>query len=483
LTTVAALGGSDLAKANKPSPVPGSCIPVVLRGADLPWESVLPDDVVAFSYNEGWHQIPVQVDERDIVEFARIYGAYAEGNRFVCSCGEGIFEEVYCDVDTFTGADSDPLLDVNDEIAFMLEDGGSRALQGLLPDGVIDDSGLEVVVEEPIAGMPVYIYLFIRSGTLDPSAGRMYVAYDFRTLSGDYRRTYNTAGIDPESGLRNDDHGAQLNPENSTIRTDVYERHWSYRWTCDRLSLGGGLNLVEREDYWIQPGACGRHNGTFNAQEGAFIANISGPVRAIRSFVGANSGPLVQMDRIYYQAREDTAIHLRVHPRPAVGIFYIDHTMDALGMTYANNLNPTGVPMDGVPDRLTLGPIEWELVTGDQGSMLRLHTTDTDIVFPDGSTSLYYEDKLNTDTDLCESCLVGCPEPEPLGDQHLIGASGVWNTAPLPNTDPRLLAVNYLTARVTTLYGESMWSAEDAQLLRDYTLQPMRWRVVSWPAR
>lgn len=460
----------------------GFCIPVVLQGADLPWRDVRPEQVVAFSYRNGWVQVPIQVDERDVVEFAQVYGAYAEGNPLVSDYGAGIFEEMYCDPNTYTGADSDPLLDENDEVVFMLEDCGAQAPSNEFPEGVDRDSGVEVILGHSSETVRVYIYLFVQDGSLVPSAGQAYVAYEFRTLAGPYTESYNTAGNDPETGLRNDDHGVQLNPEDSWIRTATYARHWSYRWTVDSLSLGDGPSLVEREDYWIQPGACGRHNGTFNAQEGAFIANISGPVRAIRSFVGANSGPLVQMDRIYYQAREEVTINLRVHPRPAVGIFYVDHTMEAIGMKYANDLNPAGVVIDGVPDRLVAGPITWELISGAQGSILRIHSTETDIDFPEGTMTLYYEDKLNTTTNLCESCHDGCADPVPLGDEHLIGASGVWNTAPLPNTDPRLLATNFLTTRITTFYGLASWTEEDARLRYEQTLQPVSFRVRSWPA-
>lgn len=455
--------------------------PIVIAGALLQWGDVLPSEVVAFAYRDDWHQIPVQVDERDIREFAQIYGSLSDDAIGRGGFGSHVFEEVYCDPDTFTGLDSNPTLDANDEIVFMAHDAGTRAETIEGPVGTQAGSGVEIALVDPLSDEATFVYLFLQDGTLDPSAGVSYVDYDFHLLSGEYRSTYNTAGNDESTGARNEDHGEQLNPEDSIIRTTVYERHWSYRWTCDRLSLFGGSSLVEREDYWISPGACSRNMGTFNAQEGAFIANISGPVRAIRSFLGANSGPLVQVDRIYYEAREDVAIYVRVHPRSAVGMFYVDHTVAAIGMTYFNDLNPTGVMIDGKPDRLEVGPICWELVAGDQGSMIRLHEMLTDIDFERDDLTLFYVDDVNTAINLCQACLEGCREPETLGDDHLIGASGVWNTAPLPNTDPSLLATQFLTTLTTLYYGEAGWTPADAMMRQAWADIPMGVQWTPWP--
>jgi hypothetical protein len=447
--------------------------PVVLLGSVLPWSNVAPGDVVAFVYNDGWSQIPVQIDERDVREFSTIYGASAEGNPFTADFGTGVFETVYCDSETFTGSDTDPTVDADDEIVFMACDIGGRAPEGSNPAHVEATSGLELRLVDPLTAASGYVYLFVQDGTLDPAAGVSYVAYDFSLDAGDYRSSYNTGGIDAETGERNDDFGKPLNPEDSWIRTSVYERHWSYRWTCDHLSLYGGVNLVEREDYWIAPGACVRHIGTFNAQEGCFIANVSGPVRAIRSFLGANSGPSVQVDRIYYRAREDVAIYLRVHPRSAVGTFYIDYTPAAIGMTYANDLNPGGVPVDGLPDDLILGAVTWELMTGEAGSLVHVHDLDTDIAFADDEITLFYADEMDTETRLCSACLEGCEQLIPIGDAHLIAASGIWITGALPNTDPALLGTQYLTMTSVNYLGPSGWGREEAERLAQCVAHPI----------
>jgi hypothetical protein len=48
--------------------------PVVITGSDVPWFLGLSvDRVVGFRYQGGWVQIPVQIDERDTVDFGVVY--------------------------------------------------------------------------------------------------------------------------------------------------------------------------------------------------------------------------------------------------------------------------------------------------------------------------------------------------------------------------------------------------------------------------
>jgi len=54
--------------------------PVVLAGSELPGLLGLePDRIVAFRYTTGWIQIPVQVDERSLVDFGIVYGLLPVG--------------------------------------------------------------------------------------------------------------------------------------------------------------------------------------------------------------------------------------------------------------------------------------------------------------------------------------------------------------------------------------------------------------------
>ena len=52
------------------SPLNRPADPVVLTGADVPGlTGIAPGDLVAFRYDSGWQQIPVQVDERAMKDF------------------------------------------------------------------------------------------------------------------------------------------------------------------------------------------------------------------------------------------------------------------------------------------------------------------------------------------------------------------------------------------------------------------------------
>jgi len=459
--------------------------PVVLKGSDVPTlQGAAPSDVVAFRYDGGWVQIPVQVDERDQVEFARVYGAYDTGVNptGLAQGATGVFEEQYTDTGTFAGADSDPNVDADDEIVFMARDAGDAAGVVSEPVGVVADSGVEVQIDDPVDGGLGYVYLFRQAGGLDPAAGQQYVTYDFNLLSGDYKTTYLLDGGPGSS------HGPQYNAEDSTITTAHYERHWSFRSTNDALRIfagaATGVDILEKRDYWIAPGSCGRHNGTFNAQEGAFFANRSGPVRAIRSFMGNNSGPLTQSEIVYYEAREDARSFARVHSRPATGIGFADYSTAAFGMTYANSNNPAGVTIDGVADSVTAGPMAWELVTGPQGSVVSGGIIDTDIPNYFAGVTSYYRDELNTAVQICQPCeeapTAVCPTVGTENDPHLIGSHGAYSTTALPNTDPRNPPFNNLEGTLIVYYDAPGLDAVDAAERRAWIDTPLAATASPW---
>src|SRR5437868_13980225 len=48
--------------------------PVVLTGASVPsLNGIPPTDLVAFRYSEAWQQVPVQVDERAVLDYGLVY--------------------------------------------------------------------------------------------------------------------------------------------------------------------------------------------------------------------------------------------------------------------------------------------------------------------------------------------------------------------------------------------------------------------------
>jgi hypothetical protein len=221
------------------------------------------------------------------------------------------------------------------------------------------------------------------------------------------------------------------NPEDSTVLARAYALHFGDRWLNDGLTIAAGdaneADLLERSRIQLTPVTCGRSEDTFNgviAPTGpkAFIVNISGPVRGVRSYMGANSGNLTSATDFFYPDRVDTVGDLRVHTIPGVMTFE-DLTTNLAGMRYSDDLAPDPVPVDGVPDVLPAGTPSWQLVSGPQGSLVTVRGLETTI--PDLVTDRWYLDDAS-------------PEPVPCtGDAVAWGQHGVRVFGPLPCTDPR----------------------------------------------
>ncbi|MFA9400887.1 MAG: hypothetical protein ACERKT_07235 [Acidobacteriota bacterium] len=428
--------------------------PIVLTGADLPRLSGTdPADLSAYRRENGdWVQIPVQVDERVDADYRALY-PFPDKN-FVA--GGPMVINAYADPGTLVGADTDPLIDGDDEIAMMARDAGERVpdLSGPIPDAASYDGATEVKVTDPVNGDTGYVYLFNEAGQKDQGAGQRYVAYDFDLLSGDYLTTY---GFDDGP-----------NPESSSITSGFYETSHSDRWVNDELRLRAGastgVDILDRDKAQFYPGVCGRSTDSFagynsSAAEGSFVINKSGPVRAIRSYIGANSGPYTQREHVYYEQRQDIRTFLRVHAIPQV-MQFVDYSPEAAGMTYRNELNPVGVTIDGVPDALaaglpggiTSGTSTWEQVTGPQGSVDVITNMQSDIEGL-GLTNYYLDDSTPS----------GGAETQCTGDAFAYGASGAWINTALPNTDPRSDTAKAVTANRSFYYGAPGASVDRAE--------------------
>ncbi|MEA2420137.1 MAG: hypothetical protein QOE60_2343 [Thermoleophilaceae bacterium] len=360
-----------LAPAAQAKPLDRPDDPVVLTGAATPsLVGATPTAVVAFAWEGRWKQIRVQVDERKSFDLRLAYP-----NPFSCA-GNGLcyppFSTApklrYADPGTLVGADTDPKLDADDELVFMAKDAGSAAAAAADPATVVAGSRVQVKVRDPLDGGVGYVYLFKQKGKLDPGVGAAYVTYAFNLASGSYPATYKFA--------------AGTNTESSTVVTRYYSRRFSDRWQESELKItrGGasGADILDRAENQFAPDVCGRSRLTFSRGEGAFLINRTGPVRAIRSFLGANSGPMTESQQIFYRAREDDSVFLRVHPIPSV-MSFLDYSPAAGGMTYRNNNNTGGVTIDGAPDTVAPGVLSWESVDGAQGGLTSVHTWDTDV--------------------------------------------------------------------------------------------------------
>ena len=399
--------------------------PVVMSGAQVPaLQDVTAGDVVAFRwFNNAWDQVPVQVDERKSVDLGTVYN----------STPMGFATTVYADPGTFTGADGDADVDADDELAFMAKDVGLEAPSGTAAPAGVVAGAVKVRVRTTLGGTTRdgWIYLFERSGGLSPGAGEQYVSYSFQLLSGAYKTTYKL-----QDGP---------NPENTTITTPFYVDHFSDRWLNDQIRVKTGnateVDILDRAKARLAPGNCGRSEDTFNDAEGAFIANRAGPVRAIRSYIGANSGPLTQREHVFYEQRQDIRTFLRVHAVPGP-LDYFDYSAAASGMTYRNNLNTAGVRIDGTPDTPAAGQLAWETVDGPQGGLSMVHSVASNV--PNLAPTSYYLD---------DSTPGGGAETQCTGDAASYGASGPWTGGSLPNTDPRSTPF-YSLASTRTIYFE-----------------------------
>ena len=445
--------------------------PVVLTGAQLSaLSAVKATDVVAFARREGaWQQIPVQVDERLVQDFCEIYGKSSGRwtSEPACKTTKAVSALFYADAETYTGADPDPLLDLDDEVVFMARDGGDRAGSFSDPAGVVSGSGVELELSDGDAH--AWVYLFERDETgLEPSAGQDYVQYTFSLKGLDYKSDYDLYG----TSCGGED--ATCNPtmtEDSIIEGAAYTRRFVARWVTDSLQITAGdatgVDILDLHQSRFGPDNCGRHVLTYSTAEGAFIANIDGPVRAIRSYLGANSGPLTQRDHHFYDRREDIVTQLRVHATSAGIMDLLDYSSAATGMTYYNDLNPEGLAIDGVADVANEeGVPQWELVTGDQGSLVMTGTFNTS--FDTSFAHFFWADEATPSFPQCDtSTILDAP------DEQAFGMSGVWLDGALPDTDPKNGSVEHTLTRRILYYQEPNLALESALTLVAGAQQPV----------
>ena len=227
-----------------------------------------------------------------------------------------------------------------------------------------------------------------------------------------------------------------------TVVTPSYRQQFGDRWLNNGLSItqGGapGTNILERNHYYVT-NTCSRSEDTFdgganNPGEGAFVANISGPVRAIRSYIGANSYLYTVNTDVFYPDRQDTVTELRGHAGlPGYGSAD-DFVTNTRGLTYTDPAN-SGVAIDGQPDAVSpiafttgsTAPASWQMVSGPQGSLVTVRSIATDITGLNATT--VYQDRSPASPPQCT------------GDAAAWGQNGVDLTSPVgsvPVTDPTL---------------------------------------------
>ncbi len=425
--------------------------PVLLTGEDVPdLIGVATDRVVAFRFVYGtWVQLPVQVDERAMVDLGAIKN----------TSDTGISTLQYTDGATWTGADPDPKVDADDEIVFMARDGfgqahdiddGTTSYTLSAPLHVVAGSGVEIEIADPLGDDErSWVYLFESDGTLDPGADTQYVDYEFDLLSGGYKSSYRIGG------------GA--NPEESWVTTSAYSNHFSDRWIMNKLRIprGGatGVDILDRHKSGFA-GSCARTEDTFSIGGGAFVANKSGPVRAIRSYLGANSGTFTQRTHLMYESRHVIVTDLRVHAIPATRDWF-DYSASAKGMKYTNSELSGRVRINGVVDAVPTTPAAWELVGGEQGSIALTQSVETTIDFDPGSKRQYYSDTTTPQETQCT------------GDGYEYGASGPWIDESIPCTDATQGCTDTLRSTRTISYLDPFARIATARTIAAQAVTPL----------
>jgi hypothetical protein len=419
--------------------------PVVLDGSALPkLIGTAPQHVVGFSWDgKKWNQIPVQVDQRDLVNPGQLlnrptsaYAKLPDGSpyKILVYTNPSVASPGYTWWPTFTGVAGHTGLGADDEVSFLSNDAGQRAPAGIAAPAGVDAASLEQVkANDSLASNQVgYVYLFSSSTLTGGGAGTTGVKYTFSLDSGDYEATYHMG-----SGANPPNNTTTPNPEHSSVVTPAYSQTMGDRWLNNGLSIttgqSTGANILERSRVQLTPGTCGRSEDTFDnvipssPYEGGFIVNISGPVRAIRSSIGANSGQYTVDTDVFYPQREDSTVDLRVHVIPGAMLFN-DFVTGTTGLRYSDSNTTAGVSLDGHPDAVLTAPASWQMVSGPQGSLVTTRSVSTDITGL--QTSTYYLDQSPALETPCT------------GDASAWGQSGQAIVGPgagnLPCTDPTI---------------------------------------------
>jgi len=350
----------------------------------------MPDDIVAFKYqSSSWVQIPIQIDERVLLDITEPYDSLeleeirSMGNECLRNSTRDTTWNVlfYADAETHIGADTAATFDNDDELLFMTKDAGMQSSANAYPTGTLQGSVCEIAVTDPLEMDAIigYIYLFVQNGSLDQAAGLDYITYDFTYKSDSvYLDDYIECVLDDPT----------VNPEESTISTNNYTLGFTRRWQEDLLQItasdcsntASGIDILDRHQIFINAGTCGSTEDRFSGSEGAHITAIDGPIRAIRSIMGAASGPFTQLDILATQCQVRYNMYFRLHPANGFNDVYDMSASIADSLTYYSERNPNGIIVNGTNEVLdTEDPDEWALYEGTPGSLIISWDYETDM--------------------------------------------------------------------------------------------------------
>ena len=216
------------------------------------------------------------MDERALIDLGTVYNESAKRRE-----GHDLYRSEY-----LRRRRSRPDLDANDEIVFMGDRRWiSRRRRARIRPGWSPEAVRRCASTTPSAIRPTLSSTCTgRRATSTPSAGRPYVDYDVQPPLGRLQDAPTSSHDGP-------------NPEDSTVTTRFYSttspiagrrrRAQDHRAAAPPASTSSTATRTSSP-----PATAGAARTRSTTREGAFIVNKSGPVRAIRSYIGANSGPL-----------------------------------------------------------------------------------------------------------------------------------------------------------------------------------------------
>lgn len=377
-------GASDVALARSNlAPVPPSLTrqhaPVIITGGHFSDLTDTPlEELFVYTYQGITPiQTPFQIDERD---------------------ADGVYVTL-----------EDGQLDDNDELVFMAVDGGGWVDNPwLYADGTIITPTYVITLTDPISNTHAWAYVFCSDG-LSRTFTADYISYD----DGSDRIT---------------------SPGRYAIGFNA-----TYAFQ-DYLTLGSSsLDLLDRSKLRItatvvsKPTSANEQNITKDN-----VHAIDGPVRVTR--VSTNTLTMldqsVQMTRTLFAYRSLVVqpAMVAVPDVPAVQTTYYRTSMDwneqAVGMTYYDANNPTGVTIDGSADAVTVSPpTRWTQVANATVAVVNVSDIPAGL---GGTQSTYYKDDSAVDGD-------------DTGDQRSYGDAGLQVDNPNPGTHTVLEHTYFLT--------------------------------------
>jgi hypothetical protein len=453
LAPATALRAAELQAAFNPSH------PVVVTGADVQGLlGTVPARIVGFvRRSDTWVQVPVQVDQMVLASKGQM-----GGNPGVPLKARWKNHYLYADSKNAAGPGAATLSE-HDEIAMLYEDFSAAAdPAGPDPPGVVPKTrmGIQAGSERQ---PPRWLYLFQSNGELKPDAGRKPVNYRFHSLIApdDVKRWEQ---FTPEiSSYRFIPHRKEnkvqyelppLPSEDSSVEGENYRLVFDARNRLSDLEMlmpgAATTNIVEHDKFYY--GSEMRQQAYLVSVGNRILADVAGPVRAIRVRQLEWSASLGYDVWTFYPRMVEYARHWIIHPGPALW-FGLNLSEDAAGMQYFDNLNEQGVVIDGQPDQVKTGPLKWQLTTGKPGSLLIQHTLDTNIENLPVSSRYY---------DVKDPFYFTRNATFPDTGAFAFGANGPLY-GPYPQTVPKGEPGNYMVVRRRFLFGPPGVSLEQVR--------------------